>query len=145
LLMMVVSLTLTMLGTSKRLKKMRSHNLPATLLSPRTIFIATLRGHLSYSYHLCRHLTRYYTLPLLALCLLVPPLLVFVLLLCGIVMVVDYVRLAPDMPFFAYAFCSLAEDCAYEVGVLLGCLKHRTWKPLMPIIRKQPVKRTRDL
>src|SRR5207249_3095882 len=36
LLALVVSLALTLLGTNNRLKKMRSHHLPATLLSSRT-------------------------------------------------------------------------------------------------------------
>jgi len=47
---------------------------------------------------------------------------------------VDYRRLRPDMGLGWYALCSLLDDCAYEVGVVRGCVKHRTWKPLVPRI-----------
>ena len=58
---------LTLFGIRNRMKKVRTHQLP---ISPFAIMQATLRGHLAYTYHLCRHLTRYYTLPLLIIGLL---------------------------------------------------------------------------
>jgi hypothetical protein len=36
-----------------------------------------------------------------------------------------------------YALCSLLDDCAYEVGVLIGCIKQKTWKPLLPVIKSK--------
>jgi mycofactocin system glycosyltransferase len=129
----------TLLGTRNRVKKVREHQLP---IGPLTIFRATLRGHLSYTYHLCRHLTRYYTLPLLISGILFPPLLLLTAILCSIVISVDYARLQPDMGLGQYALCSLLDDCAYEIGVLIGCIKQKTWKPLLPIIkRKNPTER----
>ena len=101
------------------------------------VFKATLRSHLAYTYLLNRHLTRYYTLLLLAVCFLVPPLFILLLMLCGIVIGVDYVRLRPEMNLGGYALCSLLDDCAYEVGVVWGCVKQRTWKPLVPVIKTQ--------
>ncbi|HEY6285558.1 MAG TPA: hypothetical protein VIX20_07850, partial [Ktedonobacteraceae bacterium] len=92
-------------------------------------------GHLAYTYHLSRHLTRYYTLLLVIVSFLVPPVFIFLFILCGIVIVVDYVRLRPDMDIGRYALCSLLDDCAYEVGVVWGCMKLGTWKPLMPVIK----------
>jgi hypothetical protein len=50
---------------------------------------------------------------------------------------VDYVRLKPDMRFVEYMLCSLLDDCAYEVGVVRGCLKHRMWNPLVPVIKRR--------
>ncbi|MEO8971741.1 MAG: hypothetical protein ABI406_09100, partial [Ktedonobacteraceae bacterium] len=87
--------------------------------------------------HLCRHLTRYYTLPMLAISILLPPLLLLVLILCGIVIAVDYARLRPEMDFGRYTLWSILDDCAYEVGVVRGCIKHRTWKPLVPVLKKR--------
>ncbi len=55
-------------------------------------------------------------------------------MLCGVVIGVDYRRLRPDMGLGWYALCSLLDDCAYEVGVVRGCVKHKTWKPLVPRI-----------
>jgi len=129
-----IALLLTLLGAGKRLQKVREQRIP---IGPLAIFRATLRGHLAYTYHLCRHLTRYYTLPMLIGGLLLPPLLLLVLILCSIVIGVDYVRLRPAMSFSKYAICSILDDCAYEVGVVWGCIKHKTWKPLVPIIKRR--------
>jgi len=128
---LLFALCVTLFGARKRLQKVREQRIS---ISPLAVFKATLRGHLAYTYHLCRHLTRYYTLPLLLVSLIVPPLLPLTSMLCGIVIGVDYRRLRPDMGPGWYALCSLFDDCAYEVGVVWGCVKHRTWKPLVPRI-----------
>ncbi len=133
-LCILIVLLITLFGTRKRLQKVQEQRIP---IDPLTVLQATLRGHLAYTYHLCRHLTRYYTLPLLVLSLFVPPLLLLTCILCGIVIGVDYVRLRPDIGLMKYALCSLLDDCAYEIGVVRGCVKHRTWKPLVPVIKKR--------
>ena len=113
---------------------MRKQNIPIGALA---VLRATLRGHVSYTYHLCRHLTRYYSLPLLIGGVLVPPLLVLTFILIAIVIVVDYVRLRPDLSLGQYALCSLLDDCAYEVGIVLGSIKHKTWRVLLPVIKSR--------
>jgi len=130
-LSLLLAVFVTLFGARKRLQKVREQRIS---ISPLAVFKATLRGHLAYTYHLCRHLTRYYTLPLLLVSLIVPPLLPLTSMLCGVVIGVDYRRLRPDMGLGWYALCSLLDDCAYEVGVVRGCVKHRTWKPLVPRI-----------
>ncbi|HLI88634.1 MAG TPA: mycofactocin biosynthesis glycosyltransferase MftF [Ktedonobacteraceae bacterium] len=132
--MFAFACVLTLLGSWMRLRKARAQRIPA---GPLAVFKATLRSHLAYTYHLCRHLTRYYTLPLLLGSLLCPPLFLLLCICCGIVTIIDYVRLRPEMNFGAYALCSLLDDCAYEAGVVWGCIKCRTWKPLVPIIRRR--------
>lgn len=122
-----------LIGTHNRQRKLQRQHLP--IVPIHTIFVATLRGHLAYTYHLCRHLTRYYTLPLLIIGLLVPPLLPITIVLCSIVIVVDYLRLKPDISFGRYALYALLDDCAYEWGVVKGCVKQRMWKPLWPIVK----------
>jgi mycofactocin system glycosyltransferase len=131
LLSFLIAFLLVLWGSWKRMRKVQAQHLP---IGPFTVFKATLRGHLAYTYHLCRHLTRYYTLLLLMGGLLLPPLLVLLFVMCSIVIGVDYVRLRPDMRLGQYALCSLLDDCAYEVGVVLGCIRHRTWRPLVPVI-----------
>lgn len=123
---------LTLIGAYNRWRKIRQQRLP---IGPFTVFRATVRGHLAYTYHLCRHLTRYYTLPLLMIGLILPPLLLLALILIAIVVGVDYVRLRPAMGPGGYALCAVLDDCAYEVGVVWGCVKHGTWKPLWPVIK----------
>jgi mycofactocin system glycosyltransferase len=129
---LVFALILACSGSYRRWHKVRKQDIS---IGPLTIFRATLRGHLAYTYHLCRHLTRYYTLPLLLAGIIMPPLLLAALLLISLVVGVDYIRLRPAMGPGAFALCSVLDDCAYEVGVVRGCLKHGTLKPLWPLIR----------
>ena len=132
LLPLLLALLLTLWGLFKRLRKVRAYGIAIGLP---IVLKATLRGQLAYVYLLSRHLTRYYTLPLLVVSFLVPPLFIVLLMLCGIVIGVDYVRLKPELGVGRYMLCALLEDCAYQVGVMWGCIKHRTWKPLLPVIR----------
>jgi len=134
LLSLLLAFFLTFFGAHKRLQKVREQRMPIGFFA---VFKATLRGHFAYTYLLCRHLTRYYTLLLLVASLLVPPLLLLACILCGFVIGVDYWRLKPDMGLGWYTLFSLLDDCAYEVGVVWGCAKHRTWKPLLPVVKKQ--------
>ena len=134
LLSCLFTLVLTIFGVRIRMQKIRQQNI---LIAPQTIIKATIRGHLAYTYHLCRHVTRYYMLPLLIVSLLIPPFLLLTLILCSVVIGVDYIRLRPDMSLSKYALCSMLDDCAYEVGVVQGCLKHKTWKPLFPVFKRK--------
>jgi len=128
----ILAAIFTFWGAYKRLVALRRQRV---WLNPFVVLRATLRGHLAYVYHLCRHLTRYYTLVMLVMSMIFPPLSLFAFILCSIVIGVDYIRLRPRMTLGSFAFCSLLDDCAYEVGVLLGCIKQRTWKPLIPVIK----------
>ena len=138
MLLFILAAILTIFGTFKRLVALRRQRVS---LNPFVVLRATLRGHLAYVYHLCRHLTRYYTLPALLVGLVFPPLLLLALIQRSIVIGVDYVRLRPRMTLGRFALCSLLDDCAYELGVLLGCVKQRTWKPLMPVIKASVIKK----
>jgi mycofactocin system glycosyltransferase len=129
---LLLAFLILLFGTIRRIQKMKTF--PMTIGFP-IVLRATLRGEMAYVYHFSRHLTRYYTLPLLVVSLFISPLLILFLILWGIVIGVDYVRLRPEMDVGRYALCSLLNDCAYEVGVVWGCLKHRTWKPLLPVIK----------
>jgi mycofactocin system glycosyltransferase len=132
LLPLILALLLTLWGVFKRLQKVRAYGIA---IGFSIVLKATLRGQLAYVYLLSKHLTRYYTLPLLVVSLLVPPLFILLLMLCGIVIGVDYVRLRLELGVGGYMLCALLGDCAYEAGVMWGCVKHRTWKPLLPVIR----------
>ncbi|HEU5226442.1 MAG TPA: mycofactocin biosynthesis glycosyltransferase MftF [Ktedonobacteraceae bacterium] len=135
LFLLAIAIMIALVGACTRLYKVRSQeNIP---VDAPMVARATLRGHLSYTYHLCRHFTRYYTLPLLIASIVIPPLLLLLCVLYGIVIGVDYVRLRPDLGLSEYVLCSVLDDCAYEVGVVWGCIKFRTWKPLFPIAKRR--------
>jgi mycofactocin system glycosyltransferase len=134
----ILAAIFTLFGARKRLVILRRQRV---LLNPFVVLRATLRGNLAYVYHLCRHVTRYYTLPMFIVGVIFPPLLLFAGMLCAIVIGVDYARLRPRMTLGGFALCSLLDDCAYEVGVLLGCIKQRTWKPLVPVVKTSAIKK----
>ncbi len=129
-----MAMILMLVSGGKRIAKVRKQGVP---IRPIAVLRATMRGHLAYTYHLCRHLTRYYTLPMLVLSLLIPPLFALAFILCGVVIGVDYVRLRPEIGLGTFAICLILEDCAYEVGVVKGCIKQKTWKPLIPLIKSR--------
>ena len=131
---LLAAVALTLCSTRTRLQKVRQQHVSLPFI---TVFKATLRGNLAYTYHLCRHLTRYYTLPLLLFGFLFPPLLILIAIMLCIVVGVDCWRLKPEMNVYEYTLYAILSDCAYEVGVVQGCIKFRTWKPLVPIFRKR--------
>ncbi len=128
------ALFITLFSTRNRYQKVQQQRVPISFM---TVFKATLRGNLAYTYHLCRHLTRYYTLPLLVLGFLFFPFGILIAIMLYVVMSVDYWRLKPSMNWVEYASCAILNDCAYEVGVVQGCLKYKTWKPLLPVLRRR--------
>ncbi len=134
LFLLIVALLCALAGTGTRLRKVRAQGVP---VKASTVTKATMRGHLAYTYHLCRHFTRYYTLPLFSLGLCLPPLFLLLCIFWGTVIGVDYLRLRPEMGLSEYIFCSILDDCAYEIGVVQGCIKYRTWKPLLPMIKRR--------
>ncbi len=129
---LLLALLLILFGTYNRLRKVKEYG---SAISLPIVMKATLRGHLAYTYHLSRHVTRYYTLLLFVVSFIVPPVFILLLILCGIVIGVDYVRLRPEMDVGRYAICSLLDDCAYEVGVVWGCIRLGAWKPLVPVVK----------
>ena len=129
---MITALLTSMWGTRKRLHAIHKQHIR---IHPIAVFKATLRGNLAYTYHLCRHLTRYYTLPLLLLGVVFFPFIFLIAAMLCVVLAVDYTRLKPAMNIIAYALCATLNDCAYEVGVVQGCVKYKMWRPLFPVLR----------
>jgi hypothetical protein len=128
----LLAFLLSIVSTYHRFQKVKAYG---SVIDLPIVMKATLRGHLAYMYHLSRHLTRYYTLPIFICSFFVPSVFILLFILCGMVIGVDYVRLKPQMDIGRYAFCSLLDDCAYEVGVVWGCMKYEMWKPLVPVIK----------
>jgi mycofactocin system glycosyltransferase len=100
-----------------------------------SLLAATLRNYIAALHHVLRILSRYYLLLLLSGGIVFPPLLTLGLLAAIIPALTDYFRLKPKLPLPAFAAFHLVENLSYQVGVLLGCLKHRTLRPLIPVIK----------
>ena len=63
------------------------------------------------------------------------PVLPPVLLLQVIPPVVDHRRLRPKTTLLSFTLLYWSEMAAYQIGIWLGCLRWRTLRPLMPILR----------
>jgi mycofactocin glycosyltransferase len=116
------------LGTKLRRLRRTGVRLPA-----RKVAAAVVRQHGAGLYHFGANVARYYSLPLLGASLLWLPLLPPVLLLLAIPPLVDHRRLRPETTLTSFAFLYWSEMAAYQIGVWLGCLKRRTFRPLMLI------------
>jgi mycofactocin glycosyltransferase len=115
-----------------KLRRLRSTGLQ---LPTRKIAAAVMRQHGAGLYHLGANVARYYSLPLLGASLLWLPLLPPVLLLLVIPPLVDHRRLRTKTNLMSFAFLYWSEMAAYQMGVWRGCLKWRTLRPLIPILR----------
>lgn len=110
-------------------------------LGARIGFITLLAGRLralgSLLYYLCAHLIRYYAVPLLLLCFLVPPLrsVGIAVLLCTTV--VDYAVKKPKLFFLSFVYIYLLEQIAYGFGVLWGCLRHMNFASYRVVMLKR--------
>ncbi|MHB0979900.1 MAG: mycofactocin biosynthesis glycosyltransferase MftF [Thermoleophilia bacterium] len=93
---------------------------------PSRVWFAAVRGHLSFLYSVSYHLVRYYLLALAAAGFAAPGLWLLALAAVGYVAVVDYRVKRPRLSFPAFAWFSVAEHAAYQVGVAAGCVRERS-------------------
>lgn len=98
------------------------------------VLAGVLRSHGSALHHLGAHLTRYHGALLVAAALLVPPLAVAVLPLIVVPGLVIHRRDRPGIPAPVTLVLWWLEMLAYQLGVLLGSLRHRALRPLFPRI-----------
>jgi mycofactocin system glycosyltransferase len=117
---------------SVKLRRLRRTGLQ---LPARKVMAAVMRQHGAGLYHLGANVARYYSLPLLGASLPWPPLLPPVLLLMAIPPLVDHRRLRPKTTLISFVFLYWTEMATYQIGVWRGCLKRRTLRPLIPVLR----------
>ncbi len=96
---------------------------------------AVLRARGAALYHLSANIARYYSIPLLLASLLWPPLLLAAAVLLAISPITDYERLRPELGLLAFVGLCWLELLAYQAGVWRGCLRWRSGRPLLPLIR----------
>lgn len=102
-------------------------------VSPVKISFSVVRGHFSFCYFISFHLLRYYLIPLLLSGLLFHPLLVFGICTIALTSTVDYAIKKPRISSYpVFLFYYLLEHCAYQIGVLSGCLKKRSFRSYRP-------------
>jgi len=118
-----------LLGKRRRLRKMGMAVGAQNLVAP------LLREHAASLYHLGCEVTRYYGLPLLAIGASWPPLLTVIAFLLLVGPICDHRRRKPALSLPAFIGLYWLEMASYQLGVWLGCLRQRCWRPLFPRIR----------
>lgn len=111
--------------------KVRREGIPVGFLH---VFTAVFRSYLSFFYHLCAFVSRYY----LVLAILVFPFAQWVsAIILGMHLVAGCVELftkKPEMNPFAFLFYFTVEQLSYQLGVWWGCFKRRYFHPVNPLI-----------
>lgn len=95
---------------------------------------AVLREHLASMHGLSANVIRYYALPLIGLAALWPVLLPAMAVLLLFAPLIDHLRLQPACGLAVFVGLYWLEMAAYQLGVWRGCLAHRTFGPLLPIL-----------
>lgn len=104
-------------------------------ISSRWVWFAVLRGHLSALYVLLFHLVRYYLLLMVAAGFALPGVWLFAAFAVLYTSVVDYSVKRPRLAYPTFLFFFVAEHAAYQVGVLVGCLRSGSLGSYRPSFR----------
>ena len=134
-LAMALALLTTGLGVVELATKRRQIRRMELNVPTRRLATSVLRGHAAALYHLGRHITRYYGLPLLAISLVWLPLLPAAAVLMIVPPVWDHRRLRPQLSLPAFVGLFWLDTGAYQLGVWRGCVARGRWRSLFPAIR----------
>jgi mycofactocin system glycosyltransferase len=97
---------------------------------PSWVVASTLRWGLLSEYSLAYFLVRYHLIPLLIGGCLFPSLWLLATVLFGIALVGNMLGRRPELSILHFSLFFFLEQLAYQAGVMSGCLKRKTWKPL---------------
>ena len=109
----------------RRIQRLEEHGVE---IPAGRVAFSVLRGHLSMLYFVYFHLVRYYLAPLAAAGLLAPGAWLLASVAVLYAAAVDYSVKKPRLSFPVYLGYYLAEHGAYQMGVVLGCLRAGTWR-----------------
>ena len=111
--------------------KLKTRQIPVTRSR---VLMAIIRGYLSFVYHLCSFVSRYY-LVALPLVLLVSPLTAGIILLMHLTAgIVEYVVKKPHLNPLSFLFFFTLEQTSYQFGVWWACFRLINFKPVVPRI-----------
>jgi len=90
---------------------------------------SVMRRYISYFYAVSFHLARYYLVLLLLLGFAFYPLWILALFILILAASVDYVVKRPRLGIFMFLFYYFLDHASYQIGVLAGCLRARSFRP----------------
>ncbi len=105
-------------------------------LPARRVWSSVSREHLAMLYFAYFHLVRYYLVPLTAAGLFVPGVRLLPVFAALYSAAVDYSTKRPRLDFPTYLGYYVAEHAAYQIGVLVGCVRARTFRSYLPLLQR---------
>ncbi|MGC8604656.1 MAG: mycofactocin biosynthesis glycosyltransferase MftF, partial [Desulfomonilaceae bacterium] len=121
------------------LKKIRYEKQIGIRLPFKKILKATLEKHLNLLFYLSHHIVRYY-LSLMAMAVVFyPPLFSAVSIVILFPCLVQFIRKKPRLNFPAFVFYFALEQAYYQVGVFVGCVNQKSFRPYKLKFLRTPV------
>jgi mycofactocin system glycosyltransferase len=121
--------------TLKKYARLRKKQIPVT---PFQVIAAVFRSYLSFVYHCCSFISRYYIIGL-PLVLLISPLISGTVLLMHLIAgIVENKVKKPRLNLLSFLFFFTLEQVSYQAGVWWQCIRQLNFKPVLPrIVHKQ--------
>ena len=117
----------------------RAHKVGLPLTS-RSLLCSVVRTHLSAGYIMASHITRYYLLGLCVAGVLSPGASFLAMWCLAWSSLVSYTSRKPDLGFLPFLLVFMSDNVAYQFGVMVGCVKHKTFRSYIPVFRsREPV------
>jgi hypothetical protein len=111
--------------------RLSSRQIPITM---RQVFIAILRGYLSFVYHCCSFISRYYLIAVPLVMLISPWIAVVAMAMHLIVGSVEFWVRKPSLNLLSFLVFFTLEQISYQSGVWRQCLQQCNFRPLLPRI-----------
>ncbi|HLA82896.1 MAG TPA: hypothetical protein VJP78_14970, partial [Thermoleophilia bacterium] len=131
--LLAVCLTPPLIDGARRFLRLRQKGVDMPV---RHVCSSVLRGHLSLLYFVYFHLVRYYLLPLTVVGLFVPRVRRLLPVAAFYSSAVDYFARRPRMGYLPYLAYYLAEHAAYQLGVITGSIRARTFRSYLPTVQR---------
>ncbi len=129
---------ITILDCMAKYVKIRQHRIP---VKKSLIFFAVARSYAALAYHCCSFISRYYLIWFILGMLISPFISLFFIVLHLISSLTDFFLKKPSLNVFIFIFYYSLDQLSYQMGVLSGCLKYKSFNAVNPIVTFQSIKK----
>ncbi len=116
-------------------RKLKEREIP---VSRAQVLIAIIRSHLSFVYHCCSFISRYYLIGVPLVSLFSPMTGMILIIIHLIAGMVEYTVRKPKLNPFSFLLFFTLEQLSYQAGVWWACIRQVNFKPVLPrVIHKR--------
>jgi mycofactocin system glycosyltransferase len=126
---LVLGAGIILVDTQKKFVQLKKRQIPVTRFQ---VTAAVLRSYLSFVYHCCSFVSRYYLVVLPLLFLISPLIIGSISLMHLIVGIVEYGTKKPRLNLLFFLFFFTLEQIFYQSGVWWQCIRQLNFKPVLP-------------